>query len=288
MSYPDSLSRELAAAGIRGRLRRRIVAEISDHLSCEPQAELGSAQDLARQFADELGTARARHAAFAGFGALAVAGALVVGLFAAAAPAGIALPKVHPRSQVLFDLGMAIAVLGGQVALAAGVLAVLRGLRRRRASVIVREEAVVIRRRTAVALIAGLACLAGVTLIGLEASHAVGWWRTLAVASSAAGACAIAVGVAPLLAAHEALPDARGSVGDIFDDLGWAAPPPLRGHPWRLALVVAVGIAVVLTAAGVVQSDPYDGALRGLADGLACLAGFGMLGRYLGLTPARA
>jgi hypothetical protein len=35
--------------------------------------------------------------------------------------------------------------------------------------------------------------------------------------------------------------------------------------------------------AGIVQSDPYDGLLRGLLDAAACLAGFGVLGRYLGL-----
>jgi hypothetical protein len=32
-----------------------------------------------------------------------------------------------------------------------------------------------------------------------------------------------------------------------------------------------------------VQADPYDGILRGLADAIACLAGFAVLGRYLGL-----
>jgi hypothetical protein len=72
----------------------------------------------------------------------------------------------------------------------------------------------------------------------------------------------------------------------MFEDLGWIVPRPLRGHPWRLALVLAGAIAVILAAAGVVQSDPYDGALRGVLDGLACLTGFALLGRYLGLRPA--
>jgi hypothetical protein len=39
----------------------------------------------------------------------------------------------------------------------------------------------------------------------------------------------------------------------------------------------------VIGLAGVVQSDPFDGLARGLADGAACLAGFAVLGRYLGL-----
>ncbi len=57
----------------------------------------------------------------------------------------------------------------------------------------------------------------------------------------------------------------------------------LQGSPWKLAIGLAAAILVVLAVAGVAQSDPYDGALRGLADGLACLLGFGLLGRYLGL-----
>jgi len=38
----------------------------------------------------------------------------------------------------------------------------------------------------------------------------------------------------------------------------------------------------------VVQDDPFDGLARALADGLLCLGGFAVLGRYLGLRPARA
>lgn len=288
MSYPDELGRELARVGIRGRLRRRIVAEISDHLSCDPRAELGSPHELGCRFADELGTMRARRAAHAAFGALALAGVLAIAVFAATARAGIALPKVHPASRILFNLGMGLTVLGGQVALAAGVLGALRAVLRRSESVVVREEALVLRRRTEVALTAGLACLAGLALVGIEATHAAGWWRTLAVASAGAGACAVVVALIPLISARQLLPVARGSAGDIFEDIGSAVPSPVRGHPWTLALVVASGIAVMLATAGIVQGDPYDGTLRGIADGLACLAGFAVLGRYLGLRPERA
>jgi hypothetical protein len=287
MSYPDDLDRELSRAGIGGRRRRRIVAEICDHLSCDPQAELGSAVELARQFADELGTVRTRRAALASLGALVVAGALAVFVSAATGRAGIALPRAHPASPFLFDLGLALAALGGQVSLAAGALSALRGLRRRRAPLIVREEAVVIRRRSAVALLAGLACLIGVAIVGLEASHAEHWWRTLAVVSAGVGACSIGAALAALWAARDVLPFARGSAGDMFEDLGRIVPPPLLGHPWRFALAFAASIAVIIAVAGVVQSDPYDGALRGLLDGAACLAMFGLLGRYLGLRPAQ-
>jgi len=288
MSYRDELGRELARAGIGGRLRRRIVAEISDHLSCDPNADLGPAQDLARRFADELGTVRARRAAYAGFAALAVAGSLVVAVFAATGQAQIALPKVHAPSQLLFDLGMALTALGGQIAMAAGVLAALRALRRRDAQVVARDEAIVMRRRTAVALLAGLVCMSGVALIASEANHALGWWRTFGLASSAAGACAIVAALIPLSSALEVLPIAGGPRGDMFDDFGWLTPPPLRGRPWIVALLLSGGIVVILAAAGIVQGDPYDGALRGVLDGLACVAGFALLGSYLGLRPTRA
>jgi hypothetical protein len=72
-------------------------------------------------------------------------------------------------------------------------------------------------------------------------------------------------------------------VPDLFDDLGGLVPPALRGRPWRFALAVAGALAVAIALAGVVQSDPFDGLARGLADGAACLAGFAVLGRYLGL-----
>lgn len=288
MSYPDELGRELAGAGIRGRLRRRIVTEIRDHLECDPDAKLGPPAELAHEFADNLGTIRARRAALASFGALAIGGTLAGAVFAATTRAGIALPKVHPPSRVLFDLGMVLVALGGQVAFAAGVLGALRAVLRRRESVIVREEALVLRRRTTVALTAGVVCLAGLALVGIEASHAAGWWRTLALISAGTGACAIALALVPLISAHEVLPLAGGSAGDIFEDIGWITPPQLRGRPWLLALLVAGAIAVILAAAGIVQNDPYDGALRGLLDGLACLTGFGLLGRYLGLRTATA
>ena len=50
--YERALSRELSAVGISGQLRRRILDEIGDHLSCDPQAPLGEPQALAREFAD--------------------------------------------------------------------------------------------------------------------------------------------------------------------------------------------------------------------------------------------
>lgn len=50
-----------------------------------------------------------------------------------------------------------------------------------------------------------------------------------------------------------------------------------------MAILVAACIAVVITVAGVIQSDPFDGALRGLSDAGACLLGYLALGWFLGL-----
>jgi hypothetical protein len=64
----DELRRELAAVGIRGRQRDRILAEFADHLACDPAAELGDPRTLATQFADELAIDSARRSALWTFG----------------------------------------------------------------------------------------------------------------------------------------------------------------------------------------------------------------------------
>lgn len=74
-----------------------------------------------------------------------------------------------------------------------------------------------------------------------------------------------------------------GTAGDIFDDIGPAVPGRLRGHPWTLAAGVSGAAALLVWVAGVAASGPEDGALRGIAEGAACLIGFAVLGRYLAL-----
>jgi hypothetical protein len=79
-----------------------------------------------------------------------------------------------------------------------------------------------------------------------------------------------------------------GDAGDLFSDLGPLAP---RGvSAWRFAILFSAAVAVVIALAGVAANDPYDGIARGLANGVACLACFAVLGRYLGLTavPSRS
>ncbi len=293
-NYIIGLRDALSEVGIRGRLRHRIVVEFEDHLTCDPAAQLGSPAELANEFADEIGTSRARRGVVATFAALALAGILFAATFVAATNMpGSTSPgmfrSVQAQGQTLAILGGVIAALAGQVAFATGMLAALRLLWRRDEPVLTRTEATVIVRRTAIALGSGIATMAGVALMALEVRGSGGSnWPTLAVILASVGA-AVLIAVAPtVLSAARLLPTAPGDAGDIFDDLGPFAPARLHGRPWLLAVTVAVAVGVGVALVGVIASDPYDGILRGLAEAFACLGGFTILGRYIGLRSAPA
>src|SRR6266487_4322268 len=74
--YLEDLRRELAAVGIGGGLRRRILAESEDHLRTDPNGveQFGSPSVVANAFASELGAHASRRAAVGAFAALGVAG----------------------------------------------------------------------------------------------------------------------------------------------------------------------------------------------------------------------
>jgi hypothetical protein len=281
MTYLETLSQQLAEVGIRGRRRSRILTEFTDHLGCDPDAELGAPDELARQFADQLGTSLARRAAFVSFAGLAVAGLLLgVGFLAGQKP----FASASNASPALAYVGAVVAIVAAQVAFVAGVLGALRALRRRESAVVCRAEAVMIVRRAAVGLGAGVVTMVGFALEAIALNgQAPGWWVTLALSLSGAGVITLLAAAPSVLAAARLRPVASGSAGDLYEDFGPFVPPPLRGRPWTFALTVAAGLAIVAAVAGVVQSDPFDGALRGVADGAACLAGFAVFGRYLGL-----
>jgi hypothetical protein len=149
----DELGRELAAVGIHGRQRDRILAEFADHLACDPEAQLGEPRVLARQFADELATDSARRTAFATFAALAVVAVAVV-------VPQLTLPAVPDiaggTSTFLVGAATLAMILGAQIAFAAGCLAALRALRLEGP-----QDVPLIRRRSAVALGAGAATALG-------------------------------------------------------------------------------------------------------------------------------
>jgi hypothetical protein len=279
--YLESMSRELARVGIDGRLRRRILAELADHLACDPGAELGAASALARQFADELGTSRARVAAFRAFGALAFAGVLfAVAIASAAELGGVGRVNVSPAETAL----ILACILAGQVAFVAGGLGLLRALRFRHDTVVCTEEAAVLARRAGTGLAAGAVTMLALPAIALGAPHSLSSaWRVYAFAAAGAGICAMLLAAPAVVAAVRVRPQVDGRAEDLLSDLGSLLPTPPEGSPWRFALLVALTLAIATAAAGVAGNDPYDGALRGLFEAGGCLVGFATLGRYLGL-----
>src|ERR1700744_3338023 len=148
--YLNDLDAQLARAGIRGPRRKRIVTELADHLSCDPDADLGDPTALATQFADELGTSFARTAAFQAFVALALAGVLVV------VRAVALLPLTATDFGTADTVSLLISAIAAQVALVAGGLGLLRALQLRGRGIVPRKEASVLARRAGIGLAGGV------------------------------------------------------------------------------------------------------------------------------------
>jgi hypothetical protein len=275
----EELGRELRAVGIRGRLNRRILDELRDHQACDPHAELGDPRLLAHQFADELGTARSRRAAFAAFGALGLAGAAYAVAFVASTLNGPSAFDLHARTPILGGLAAVAVVLAPQVAFVAGSLAALRAFRRRHERAIPARDAQILVRRTSLALTAGLATMAAIGLYAYEYGVETG----IAYVGGSVGGGALLLAAPSVLAALRVRPTAPGEADDVLADLGRLVPTPLRDDPWRFAKAVAVLAGALVWAAGIVQGDPIDALLRGMVEAGACLGGFAVLGRYLGL-----
>lgn len=275
-AYLAELSRELEQVGIRGRLRRRILAESEDHLRSDPAAleRFGSPAELANTFAAELGTRASRRAAVGAFAALAFAGAVFAVSFLSAALAGQPAPDTWP---VLAQLALPVLIVSPQVSFVAGSLALVRVLRRRD-PVLPSEELTVIHRRTGIALLSGLVTMAALALIAFELSADVAaWWVALTLIGTALATPLLLLAALPAASAARMHPRVAGSAGDLFDDVGF------RADPWRFAGLLAVGLGLVVFLVAALQGDPFDGALNGAAEALACLSGFAVFGRYLGL-----
>lgn len=264
MTCLEKLSAELAAVGIRGRLRARIVAEARDHLAEGDEERFGDPADLARQFADGLALDRSRRAAFAAFGALAAAGAgfAAIWLAVASGPQDIAAGRWAP-------LGVAAAlgtIVFPQVAFAAGVLALLCALRLRGAAAAI----ALLLTRTRVALVFGALALLSVGVYGIEFGLAA-WVPVVA------GALLLPLGVAAGLTRGAAAVKSSvpGEAGDVFDDL------PVR-LPRRYGLLCAVtaGVAALATFAA---APSHEGIRNAVAEVIFVTAGWLALGRRLGL-----
>jgi hypothetical protein len=279
--FSTQLGRELSAVGITGRARRRILDEFADHLACDPSAQLGEPSALAHQFADEVGSARARRAAVVSFGALALAGSL----FGLALVTSDAVFGATPKGgSVIGRIAVAVAILFSQVSFVAGTLAALRWVQRRGSGVLPAAEAKVIVRRAAVGVICGIVTMVSLGTVAI-AYHRFqpSAWATFAIVVAAVGTAALLASLPALWEAARLRPVAEGGAGDIFDDLGGLVPRPLAGRPWLLAVVVSAAVAVVITLVAVPAQDAIDGAMRGLVDAVLCMVGFATLGRYLGL-----
>jgi hypothetical protein len=284
--YLDDLDAQLAGTGIRGARRERIVTEFADHLSCDPDADLGDPAALATQFADELGTSFARTAAFQAFLALSLAGILVV------VRALALLPLTSDGFGTADTVSLLISAVAAQVALVAGGLGLLRALQLRGRATIPREEASVLARRAAIGLAAGVVTIVAFPLNQAYrahpsavtiASHPTNLWWPLA---SAAGVVMLVAAAPAVVRAARLRPQTAGPAGDLLDDLGRLQPVAARiasGSVNRLAFIIAAGIAIVMALAGVAANDPYDGILRGLLEGGAFLGGYAVLGRYLAI-----
>jgi hypothetical protein len=269
VSWLDELEMELRKMRIPAARRRRILTEFADHLASEPECEecLGSPAALARQFADELGTAYARRAGYGIFFALAPVGLLFGVLFALAA---VYTTDVDAPVTIGLTLGIQLAFVGG-------TLALLRALRTRGARSLTAAEARVLVHRATLGIVGG-AIAVGTLAFAVFQPRGVHWTvPELAYATVAVGALALIVAAWLTKRTAAVQPSQDGVAGDLASDLG------LDTSPWRVALAIALAVALCIAVAGLVQSDPIDGALRGVGDGLLCLTGFALLGQPLGL-----
>ena len=285
--YTRELGSELRRLGVPASRRRRLLAETEDHLRSDPEAlsRFGSAGDIARQCADELGSSGARRVSITAFAALAFAGLLFGGLM-------LAVFATVPRHTITCCTGtppvqtltLALLVVAPQVAFVTGVLAVLRALRLRHTTPLPRSEVRVLRRRSATALVSGAATMAALAAFAAQQASLLPAW--LVPATFIAGATSVlvlAISSLPLVVTSRIQVQTAGSAGDVFSDLGPVVPTPLRGHPWAFAAACALAVAVVVLVPGIAADDGYDAALRGAAEAAACLLGFATLGRYLKL-----
>ena len=270
----DELSRELGAVGIRGRLRRRILTEAADHVQCDADApaRFGDPREVANAFAAELGARASRRAAVSAFLALAIAGLVYAFAWVSARPPA---PDTWPALAVLV---FPVLIVAPQVSFVTGVLALVRSVRRRE-TVLPSAELTVINRRTSVALGAGLATMAALMVFAVALRDAMpDWWVVTTLAGALVASALLLLAALPVAGAARFRPQVAGEAGDLFDDLGFG-----RTDPWRFAGRVALAVGLVVWLAAAVQGDPLDGLIQGTAEALACLGGFAVFGRFLGL-----
>ena len=277
MSWLEQLERELVARGVPHRARRRILLELDDHLRCDAGAtdRLGDPAELAQMFANDLATAASRKSAVGSFAALALVGtAFTACMLAATTFVG---PDITVAETLPLGLAAAAAmVFAPQVALAAGLLALLGWIRACRKDQIPASEAALLVRRASTGLLAGAVTLAALGIYAFEYRAALpAWWSATAGLVSAVLMIPVVVAIVGVRFASRVHSSVEGSAGDVFDDL---RIPSMR-HPWLLCAAVATAAGLAVGVAG----GPDDGLRNAVLEIAAVTSGFTLLGRPLGL-----
>jgi len=254
------LRAELARVGIRGRLARRIVLELEDHLRCDPAADLGAPREIAQRFAEELSVPRTRRSTYGGFAALAFAAVSI-----AISSSGGGLDVFGARGWVVSLGGLGV-VFGGQVSFVAGVLALWGALRRPRTP----AELRLVQRRTGVALAAGGFALAahGVQTVAVQPLMS-NLWLALAIPAS----------VVPALALGSAAHGLHSAIA-----LTPRTEPVARPFPYRA--VIAIGTAavtVMVVGSAFAEHSWVEGLSRGVLESIGFALCFAIFGRRLGI-----
>ena len=275
MTYLDRLDRELGRAGIGGRLRARILAEVADHLAEGEESRFGDPKELAQLFADELATDRTRRAAFLAFGALAAAGTAIAAAWFAAAAVGwpdIASAQWAPLG-VLAAIGMLVCP---QVSFVAGLLMGLRAFRRRREPRLPATELALLGRRTRVALAFGALSLAATGLYAFEFRAQLDSWYGTWVPVGTAVLLLPLAGTAVLHLACRgcALVGRRGGGRRLRRPAGEASAE-------AVAAVWGTGATVALAA--LIGAPGHEGIRNAIVEVVLVVAGFVTLGKRLGL-----
>lgn len=275
--FLDRLDQELANRRVRRSLRRRIALEYADHLACDPESEkqLGDPGELAGAFSAELAADDARRVARNSFIALALAALALVAGQLTIAPAG-GYPGYNSGLSTALAIPTILTILiAPQIALVAGSLAALRALRTRASRRLPDAEVALIRRRSTIAIGAGLATCAALLLYAADHSQQMaGWWIALQAGLAATAALALIVVAVQARQSRHTVGAVPGPSGGIVDDV-----PPLAlvaAHPHAACAATAISAGVVGTLlGGVAERSLVEGLERGTFEAIvvgACLA----------------
>jgi Domain of unknown function (DUF1707) len=190
----------------------------------------------------------------------------------------------------LFFPALAGMFFAPQIALVAGTLAALRAVRRRGVAGLPAAELGLIGRRTRVALAAGFATVVGLGLYVVDFSQRLpGWYLGLVGGLAALTGAALVAALRGLTSAQAIVSTMPGTAGDVYDDLPLLGRRRLRRSPWLLG---ALGTLIVTAATTMffahAESSLQEGLERGIVEGIAAAIGFALLGRAVGLVPARS